>query len=410
MRTSNNIIIAIRFCFLGSIIAAIIFSGPLASALGIKKEQSCISCHEEIYEKDANLFYLHPSFQNKKCEKCHIKTQGEQASGGSRWEILVRPELVSRPDYLPEHTLLLQELDSNAVYDINIISRDMAGDQVTTALRDIIPSKVSNVKTEDRVPPVLSGVKNGPAIKRIFLETTIFWDTDEPATGNVEYGLSPQYSSNIVADDTLKRHHEVTLSGLEQGKVYHYRVISQDIRGNQSVSKDFVFDTSKILSGFSADMRTTESESIAKLALKRSDLFVLDADLGLYIETTKPANVTVEYLKVKDSDLSGLSSDSNQDNGTSEGKPKSHKPGFRTGKELCIDLCYECHTPDVLGVSHPVGVSPKDGGARVPEDLPTLEGAIITCVTCHHGHGGELRYFARKRVSREICNSCHDSY
>ena len=157
-------------------------------------------------------------------------------------------------------------------------------------------------------------------------------------------------------------------------------------------------------------MQTKESESIAKLALKRSDLFVLDADLGLHIETTKPARVTVEYLKVKDSDLPDLSSNSNQDNGTSEGKRKSHKPGFRIGKELCIDLCYECHPPDALGVSHPVGVSPKDGKTRVPKDLPTLAGGIITCITCHHGHGGNLRYFARKRVSREICNSCHDNY
>jgi len=384
------------------------FSGPLASALGIKKEQSCISCHEEIYEKDANSFYLHPSFQNKKCEKCHIKTQGEQESGGSRWDMLVKPELVSRPDYLSEHTLLLQELDSNAVYDINIISRDMAGDRVITELRNVIPSKVSTIKTEDRTPPVISAVKNGPAIKRIFLETTIFWDTDEPATGNVEYGLSPQYSSHTVADDTLKRHHEVTLSGLEQGKVYHYRVISQDIRGNQSVSEDLVFNTSKISPGISANTQTTEQG--AKLALKRSDLFVLDADLGLHIETTKPARVTVEYLKVKDSDLPDLSSNFNQDNGTSEGKRKSHKPGFRIGKELCIDLCYECHPPDALGVSHPVGVSPKDGRARIPKDLPTLAGDIITCITCHHGHGGNLRYFARKRVSREICNSCHDNY
>lgn len=384
--------------------------GPLALAFGIKKEKTCISCHEEIYKKDANLFYLHPPFQNKKCEKCHIRAQGEEGSDGSWGKILVRPELVSRPDYLSEHTLLLQGLDRDAVYDMKIISRDMSGDQIITELRDIIPSRVSNVKTEDRTPPVISAVRNGPVVKRIFLESIIFWDTDEPATGSVEYGLSPQYGSRTALDETLKAHHEITLSGLEKGKVYHYRVISRDLLENRSVSKDFVFDTSKVLSGFPADTQTTESELIVSLALKRSDLFILDAALGLHIETTKPAKVTVEYLKVKDADISGLLSYSGQDDGSSGEKRKLHKPEFRTGKELCIDLCYECHPPDILGVSHPVGVSPKNGGTNIPEDLPTLEGGIITCVTCHEGHGSNLRYFARKKVSREICNSCHDNY
>ncbi len=390
-----------------NIIAWALSCGPLVLAFGMRKEKSCISCHEKTYKKDANLSYLHTSFQDKKCEKCHVKTKGAQESGGSRWDILVKPEIVSRPDYLAEHTLLLQGLDRGAVYDINIISRDMSGDQVITELRDVIPLKVSNVKTEDQIPPVISAVKNGPVIKKNFLETTIFWDTDEPATGGVEYGLSTKYGSHAV-DDTLKRHHEITLSGLEQGKGYHYRVISQDIRRNQSISEDFVFNTSKIFPGFSANTRKTVQG--AKLALKRSDLFVLGTELGLHIETTKPATVTVEYIKVKDADISRLLSDSGQDDSSSGEKRKLHKPGFRVGKELCIDLCYECHPPDVLGVSHPVGVSPKGGGTKVPEDLPMLEGAIITCVTCHNGHGGNLRYFARKRVSREICNSCHDSY
>lgn len=413
MKIFRDLIAGIKIFFLGSISVCIIFSGSLAPAKWTKTETRCISCHEEVYKEGVALSYLHTSFKDKKCEKCHIKGQGKMGRDGSRWNILVRPEVVSRPDYLSEHTLFLRGLDRYAVYDISIICRDLRGNQTITELRDVIPLKISDIKTQDRIPPTISGVKHGSVVKKVFLESVISWDTDEPATGCVEFGLSPQYGSRTILDDTLKRHHGTVISGLEPRKLYHYRAISRDIRGNQSVSRDFVLSTSEISSGgASLGIKETENETDAKLALKRSEIFILGSDIGLYVETTKPANVTVEYLKVQDADLLTdfeLVSYSGQGDDLSGKKRKLHKPGFRTGKELCIALCYECHPPDILGVSHPVGVSPKEG-TKIPEDLPTLEGSIITCVTCHKGHGGNLRYFARKRPSRDICNSCHSNY
>lgn len=408
MRTSN-IIMGISIFFSCAVIGGMVFYASPTQAMDTKKIKSCISCHEDVYKKDSNLFYLHPSFKNKKCKECHIKTRDKKEGESSRWMKLVSPELVSHSGYLLEHTLFLRKLDRDAVYDINIISRDMSGNQIITELRDVIPSRVSKVTTADQTPPVISGVKNSPVIKKIFLETVLSWDTDEPAAGYVEYGFSPQYGSRTILNDTLKRHHSVTLSKLERRKSYHYRVISSDIRGNQSTSKNFVFHTQETSSDdSSADAQKTESGTVTKLALRASELFVSDSILGLYIETTRPASVTVEYLKIRDAALS-INSYSGQNNSSSGEKRKSHMPGFRSGKDLCIDLCYKCHPPDVLGVTHPVGVPPKKG-TKIPEDLPTLEGSIITCVTCHNGHGGDLQYFARKRVSRELCNACHESY
>jgi predicted CXXCH cytochrome family protein len=82
---------------------------------------------------------------------------------------------------------------------------------------------------------------------------------------------------------------------------------------------------------------------------------------------------------------------------------------LRDGKGVTIDACYQCHPPEDLGVSHPVGVGPG-GKTKIPDDLPTLEGGIITCFTCHNVHGSSRRYFARKKITKDVCISCHEGY
>ncbi|OEU53792.1 MAG: hypothetical protein BA868_00360 [Desulfobacterales bacterium C00003106] len=400
---------AMRMFLLCNIIGCVVFCASLASAMQIKKPKSCISCHEDTYKRGGNLPYVHSSFANKDCEKCHIKPEG--TGSGSAWSVRNRPEVISRSDYLLEHIIFLRGLDKDAVYDIDIISRDMSGGQTTTKLKDVVLSQVRNIKTGDRTPPVISGVKSGPVTKGIFLTAVIEWDTDEPTTGFVEYGFAAEYGNRTAIDGALSRHHEASLSGLEQGKVYDYRILAEDISENRSVSTNLVLDTATIVSEApSPDRSVTKWEVKQKPTVKRAEVFVLDSDLGLHVATAKAADVTVEYTKIRDfstKDRESLSV-SRKDDGLSK-KERLHKPGFRTRKELCIDLCYECHPPAILGVSHPVGISPKDG-RKIPKDMPTLEGSVITCVTCHWGHGSNLRYLARGKPDKAICDSCHSDY
>lgn len=77
---------------------------------------------------------------------------------------------------------------------------------------------------------------------------------------------------------------------------------------------------------------------------------------------------------------------------------------LKSGKEAGIDACLErCHRQ---GASHPVGVTSK-GNIRIPNSLPTAEGNIMTCVTCHTPHGGKAKYLARIDFKRDICVLCH---
>jgi N-acetylneuraminic acid mutarotase len=93
---------------------------------------------------------------------------------------------------------------------------------------------------EDETPPVISGVA---ATDLTPDSATIVWTTDEGATSQVEYGLTADYGSITPLDENLVLDHSVALSGLTDVTLYHFRVISTDAPGNESVSEDFTFRT-----------------------------------------------------------------------------------------------------------------------------------------------------------------------
>jgi hypothetical protein len=70
----------------------------------------------------------------------------------------------------------------------------------------------------------------------------IRWTTTEPSTSQVEYWASPSQLSPL--DETLVTEHEVYLTGLTPGTVYHYRTLSQDAEGNLATSPAYDFTTS----------------------------------------------------------------------------------------------------------------------------------------------------------------------
>ena len=65
---------------------------------------------------------------------------------------------------------------------------------------------------------------------------TITWTTDEPATSQVEYGVTAAYGYATSLDKNTTTSHSVTLSELDAGTTYYYGVISVDEAGNQATS------------------------------------------------------------------------------------------------------------------------------------------------------------------------------
>jgi hypothetical protein len=92
----------------------------------------------------------------------------------------------------------------------------------------------------DTDPPVISSVlASGITVS----SATISWATDEPATSQVEYGLTASYGRSSSPGPALVTAHGVTLTGLDPETLYHFRVISEDASENVATSGDFTFTT-----------------------------------------------------------------------------------------------------------------------------------------------------------------------
>jgi peroxiredoxin len=67
--------------------------------------------------------------------------------------------------------------------------------------------------------------------------STITWQSNEPASSQVEYGTTESYGNATTVDNKLVTSHWVTVTGLSPATTYHYRVRSKDALGNEIISE-----------------------------------------------------------------------------------------------------------------------------------------------------------------------------
>jgi len=139
------------------------------------------------------------------------------------------------PTAVISHSVVLTGLTSGTVYHYKVKSRDTSGSSQWSESGD------NTFTTLDVTPPVISGATAGGVS---VTGATITWTTDEPATSQVEYGLTDQYGSATTLDPALLTNHSVGLTGLTGGTTYHFRVKSADAAANEAVSADYTFATS----------------------------------------------------------------------------------------------------------------------------------------------------------------------
>lgn len=113
-------------------------------------------------------------------------------------------------------------------YTYEVSAYDAAGNESLKSSPAVVTTPA------DTTPPVLSNIV-GTGLTRGF---KITWTTNEPATSQVEYGLTTAYGSMTLLDSNLVTNHSVTQTGLVRRTTYHYRVRSRDAAGNEAVSGD----------------------------------------------------------------------------------------------------------------------------------------------------------------------------
>src|SRR5262249_49124706 len=110
------------------------------------------------------------------------------------------------------HSVPVSNLAAGTLYHYRVRSKDAAGN---LALSPAFTSQ----PPADTVPPIVSSVAASAITQN---SASIFWSTDEPATSQVDYGLTNAYGSSTPLDSNLVLSHSVALSGLASGTVYHY--------------------------------------------------------------------------------------------------------------------------------------------------------------------------------------------
>jgi len=93
-------------------------------------------------------------------------------------------------------------------------------------------------------PPSISSV--GRTVTQI--SATITWTTDQQATGQVNYGLTPSYGQS-VANSILSTNHSILVTGLTCGQTYDFDVSSTSPNNQTAASGNFTFTTAGCIAG-----------------------------------------------------------------------------------------------------------------------------------------------------------------
>ena len=173
------------------------------------------------------------------------------------------------------HAVSLSSLSPSTTYHYRVKSRDAAGNLAVSG-----DYTFQTEDTPDTTPPAISDVQVTDISDT---QVTITWRTDEPATSQVQYGLSASYGQATTLDTDLVTFHLVTIPGLEPATHYHFRVGSRDEAGNQSVSADYEFDT--------APSPDTTAPVIDNIEVTQ----ITDTTAVISWTTNEPATSQVEY-------------------------------------------------------------------------------------------------------------------
>ena len=133
--------------------------------------------------------------------------------------------------FVTSHSIVLSGLTPNQEYNFRVTTKDVATNATISAngtFRTTIPAA-----------PVISSI----AVTNITQTSArVTWTTSSATDSVVQYGTSVPYSSE-VSNGVLVMVHGMNLVGLQKGRLYNFRVISQDAYAQFAESTNQTFST-----------------------------------------------------------------------------------------------------------------------------------------------------------------------
>jgi peroxiredoxin len=132
------------------------------------------------------------------------------------------------------HSVTVTDIKPATRYQLTVISRDQQGKEAKLTLELVTPAKTY------AVPLDISGIKTSYTVDS---GVVISWQTNRPATSQVEYGENNVSSLSTPLDNKLTTNHRVSLTGLKTGTTYQFKVKSEDAGKNLVTSEAQTFTT-----------------------------------------------------------------------------------------------------------------------------------------------------------------------
>lgn len=132
------------------------------------------------------------------------------------------------------HSLDLAGLIPETLYHFRVKSTDSSNNEAVSS-----DYTFTTLTPEDVTPPIISNIR----VENITgISATVLWDTNEPATSLVNYGLNTSYGKT-KSKIALTTTHQIELTGLTPDTLYHFQVQSVDGNNNTATSADQSFRT-----------------------------------------------------------------------------------------------------------------------------------------------------------------------
>ncbi len=121
------------------------------------------------------------------------------------------------------------------------ISSTVAENKVITVILNGDPQEASAIlQVRDMVVP---RIRNIQVTNITQTSAVISWETNEPTTGQVSYGVTSSYGNATDYINELSTTHSVTLTGLTAETLYHFQILARDASLNEVTSSDQTFTT-----------------------------------------------------------------------------------------------------------------------------------------------------------------------
>jgi len=244
-----------------------------------------------------------------------------------------------------------------------------------------------------------------------------FNSQSERITGSV-VSQEPMWTKRRIAKSPSSNstEHAISLDGIDPERAFRFRLVLRQQNGPEEGETRQGPWLGLALAEFpetgfvdlSADLPAVGG-TMAHLVPALSLLRFGRTGLMVSWQTSWPMLGSLEVEELNGLDLGAELTQRQIQTGQSQVQEAKH-PSLRDPEELTIKVCLSCHSEGALGTSHPVRIFARSGSTRIPDDLPTINGGMLTCVTCHHPHGAPGQHLVRDKILTKLCVACHYTF